>query len=124
MKKPSWVERKRRLLLLHGASLARFGGAEGIREEGLLDSALGQPVNRFNDGKSNERRDLADLAASYAFGLVKNHPFVAGNKHAAFLACGIFLTINGKKLDAPAAETVAAVMALTDGSLGEKEFVA
>lgn len=122
MKEPIWVE-KEALLLLHGASLARFGGAEGIRDEGLLESALARPVNKFNYAQAgNEQIDLAELAAAYAFGLVKNHPFIDGNKRAAFLACGIFLAMNRKVLNAPAAETVAAVMALADGSVDEREF--
>lgn len=122
MKEPVWIE-KEALLLLHGASLARFGGAEGIRDEGLLDSALARPVNRFHYARSDERpADLADLAAAYAFGLVKNHAFVDGNKRAAFLACGVFSAINGKKLDAPAAEAFAAIMALADSSVSEQEF--
>ncbi|TAL00884.1 MAG: type II toxin-antitoxin system death-on-curing family toxin [Rhodospirillaceae bacterium] len=122
MREPVWIE-KEALVLLHGASLARFGGVEGIRDEGLLDAALARPINKFHYAQSdNEPSDLADLAAAYAFGLVKNHPFVDGNKRAAFLACGIFLAVNGKNLDAPAAETVAAVMALADGSVNEREF--
>jgi death-on-curing protein len=124
MKAPAWID-KEALLLLHGASLARFGGAEGLRDEGLLDSALARPVNKFNYAQSDdEPLDLAELAAAYAFGLVKNHAFIDGNKRAAFLACGVFLAINGKKFDAPAAETIAAVMALADGAMGEREFAA
>jgi death-on-curing protein len=122
MKEPKWIE-KNALLLLHRASLARFGGAEGIRDEGLLDSALARPINRFHYGQSDDTPcDLADLAASYAFGLVKNHAFVDGNKRAAFLASGVFLQVNGKKLDASAADAIAAMMALADGSIGEPEF--
>jgi death-on-curing protein len=121
MKEPVWVE-KEALVLLHGASLARFGGAEGIRDEGLLDSALARPINQFKYAQGSKPPDLAELAAAYAFGLVKNHAFVDGNKRAAFLACGIFLAINGKKFDAPAAETIAAVLALAGGSMGERAF--
>ena len=81
MKEPAWVLREV-VLLAHEQSLAQFGGSIGIRDEGLLDSALGKPQNRFAYGKAN----LFELAASYAFGIVKNHPFIDGNKRAAFLA--------------------------------------
>ncbi len=118
MKQPKWLEREA-LLLLHGQSLARFGGADGITSEGLLDSALARPINRYNFA---EGADLADLAASYAFGLVKNHPFVDGNKRIAFLVCGVFLDINGKTLKASASEAVSAVLALAGGDIGEPEF--
>lgn len=120
MKEPVWVG-KDALLFLHGASLARFGGAEGIRDEGLLESALARPINLF---RYEPKKDLADLAASYAFGFVKNHPFVDGNKRAAFIACGVFLDINGKKLIADMADAVSAVVALADGTIGEPEFAA
>jgi len=120
MKEPVWVERTA-LLLLQSASIARFGGAEGIRDEGLVNSALARPINLLRYG---EARDLADLAAAYAFGLVKNHAFVDGNKRAAFLACGIFLEINGKTVSAGFADAIAAVTALADGTIREREFAA
>jgi death-on-curing protein len=120
MKEPKWVG-KEALLFLHGASLARFGGAEGIRDEGLLESALARPINLF---RYEPTKDLAELAASYAFGFVKNHPFIDGNKRAAFIACGVFLDINGKKLTADMADAVSAVVALADGTIGEPEFAA
>jgi len=118
MKEPKWIE-KEAILLLHGTSLARFGGATGVRDEGLLESALSRPVNLFHYG---DAKDLADLAASYAFGLVKNHAFVDGNKRAGFLACGVFLQINGRTLDAKVEDAIAAVLALAEGTMGEKAF--
>lgn len=118
MEEPVWIE-KEALLLLHGTGLARFGGADGIRDEGLLESALARPLNLFHYGQAN---DLADLAASYAFGLVKNHAFIDGNKRAGFLACGLFLEMNGKALHAAVPDAIAAVIALADGSIGEREF--
>ncbi len=118
MKEPIWLEREA-LLLLHGVALARFGGAEGIHDEGLLDSALSRPINLVRYRQAN---DLADLAASYAFGFAKNHPFVDGNKRMAFLACGVFLDLNGKTLDAEIPDAIAAVTALADGTIGEREF--
>jgi death on curing protein len=120
MTEPVWVE-KEALLLLHGKSLARFGGLEGVRDEGLLDSALARPLNAFHyDGL----RDIAGLAASYAFGLAKNHPFADGNKRAAFMAVGLFLGANGWELDADPAEAIRAVLALAGGEIGEGEFAA
>ncbi len=120
MKEPVWLTRDA-LLLLHGTSLARFGGAEGIRDEGLIDSALARPVNLYNYGLAN---DLADLAASYAFGLIKNHAFTDGNKRIAFLACGMFLEKNGTTLLAGSADAISAVMALADETIAEREFAA
>jgi death-on-curing protein len=120
MKEPRWIE-KDALLLLHGVALARFGGDEGIRDEGLFDAALARPRNRFAYG---EAKDLADLAAAYAFGLAKNHPFFDGNKRAAFLACGVFLEINNKKLRPETTDAIAAVVALAAGAIGEPQFAA
>lgn len=120
MSEPVWVE-KEALLLLHGKSLARFGGLEGVRDEGLLDSALARPRNAFHyDGLS----DIAGLAASYAFGLAKNHPFADGNKRAAFLAVGLFLGVNGWELNAEPVDAIRAVMALASGEAREGEFAA
>jgi death on curing protein len=120
MKEPVWIE-KEALLLLHSKGLARFGGPEGLRDEGLLDSALARPQNSFHcDG----RKEIAALAASYAFGLVKNHPFVDGNKRAAFLAMGVFLTVNGWMLTADTVGAIQAMMALAGGEIGESQFAA
>ena len=114
-----WVD-KRSLLLLHDESLATHGGASGIRDEGLLDSALARPLNLVAYGEP----DIAELAAAYASGLVRNHPFVDGNKRAAFLATGIFLAINGFRLVADQAEATAAVLALATSELDEPSFAA
>jgi death-on-curing protein len=120
MREPIWLEREA-LLLLRGVALARFGGAEGVQDDALLDSTLARPVNLFNYRKDS---DLADLAASYAFGFAKNHPFVDGNKRVAFLACGVFLDLNGKTLNAGIPDAIAAVTALAHGTIGEREFAA
>jgi death-on-curing protein len=120
MTEPVWVE-KEALLLLHDKSLARFGGTQGIRDEGLLDSALARPRNAFHyDGL----RDMAGFAASYAFGLAKNHPFADGNKRAAFMAVGLFLAANGWELNAEPVDAIRAVVALAGGEIGEGEFAA
>lgn len=115
---PVWID-KRALLLLHKESLAQFGGADGLRDEGLLDSALARPVNKHLYEGCN---DLAALAAAYGFGLAHNHPFVDGNKRAAFLAVGVFLAMNGQRLTATPVEAIEAILALAAGSLDEARF--
>lgn len=120
MKEPIWIERAA-LELLHGAGLARFGGPPGLRDEGMLESALARPKNAFHYGSAS---DIPTLAACYAFGLAKDHPFMDGNKRAAFLACGLFLELNGHKLTASPLDAYAAIVALAGGTLGEEEFAA
>jgi len=114
-----WVDR-RALLLLHDESIAEHGGASGIRDEGLLDSALARPLNLVAYGSP----DWAELAASYGVGLAKNHPFVDGNKRAAFLAVGLFLALNGRRLVATQAEATMTMLAVAAGSLDEPAFAA
>ena len=109
-----WID-KRALLLLHGESLADHGGASGIRDEGLLDSALARPLNLVAYGEP----DLAALAAAYGFGIVKNHPFVDGNKRAAFLAVGMSLFLNGQRLKVTQADATVMVLALAAGEIDE-----
>lgn len=112
-----WVD-KRVLLLLHEESLAEHGGGSGLRDEGLLDSALARPLNLAHYGKP----DVANLAASYGVGLTKNHPFVDGNKRAAFLAVGLFLALNGYRLHASQAEATLAVLAAAAGDMAESDL--
>lgn len=112
-----WVD-KQALLLLHGDSLSEHGGAAGLRDEGLLDSALARPLNLVAYGDP----DVADLAACYGLGLAKNHAFVDGNKPTAFLAVGLFLALNGQRLQATQAEATAAMLALAAGTLDEAAF--
>lgn len=114
-RQPAWID-KRALLLLHEESLATFGGATGLRDEGLLDSALGRAPNRR---QYDTAADLADLAAAYGFGLAKNHAFVDGNKRVAFLAIGLFLDINGKGLRAEQTDAIRTILNLAAGSLDE-----
>jgi death-on-curing protein len=111
---------KRLLTLLHDESLALHGGASGLRDEGLLESALARPLNLVAYGEP----DHADLAAAYATGLAKNHAFVDGNKRAAFLAVGLFLGLNGYRLTATQSDATVAVLALAASELGEPEFAA
>ena len=117
-REPKWIDRKA-LLLLHDESLSLFGGARGIRDEGLLDSALGRPVNKY---LYESITDLAELAAAYAYGVAKNHAFVDGNKRAAFLSMGLFLAINGKRLRAKQVDAIHVILALAAGELPEAEL--
>ena len=114
-----WIE-KRMLVLLHDESLATHGGAAGIRDDGLLDSALARAQNHAPYGSP----DVAALAASYAHGLAKNHPFVDGSKRAAFLSVGLFLGLNGWRLTASQAEATVAMFGLAAGDLDETTFAA
>lgn len=120
MTEPVWLA-KEALLLLHRESLRQFGGADGIRDEGLLDSALARPLNRF---VYEEERDLCRLAAAYAKGIAQNHPFVDGNKRAALAAAGVFLMLNGMELVAEPGMVTVAVLDLAAGEMTEDEFAA
>jgi death-on-curing protein len=115
-----WID-KRMLMLLHDESLADHGGASGLRDEGLLDSALARPLNRALYG-GEPPPDVAELAAAYGHGLAKNHPFVDGNKRAAFLSVGLFLALNGWRLSASQADATVAVFELAGGGLDEAAF--
>lgn len=114
-----WIS-KQALLLLHAESLAEHGGGQGLRDEGLLDSALARPQNLAAYGNP----DHAALAASYGLGLAKNHAFVDGNKRAALLATGLFLYLNGWRLAASQADTTLAMLSLAAGELSEDAFAA
>ncbi|MCE4535669.1 type II toxin-antitoxin system death-on-curing family toxin [Pelomonas sp. P7] len=109
-----WIDR-RALELLHGESLREHGGAAGLRDEGLLESALARPGNLAHYGEP----DVFDLAASYGVGLAKNHPFVDGNKRAAFLAIGLFLFLNGRRLTASQADATLTMLAVAAGDTDE-----
>ncbi len=111
---------RRALLLLHDESLAEHGGAPGLRDEGLLDSALARPLNLMAYGEP----DLAALAAAYGVGLAKNHAFVDGNKRAAFLAAGLFLALNGYRLAATQADATLTMLAVASGDTSEDYFAA
>ncbi len=111
---------RRALLLLHDESLAEHGGAPGLRDEGLLDSALARPLNLMGYGEP----DLAALAAAYGIGLAKNHAFVDGNTRAAFLAAGLFLALNGYRLAATQADATLTMLAVASGDTSEDYFAA
>ncbi len=112
-----WID-KRVLLLLHDESLAEHGGASGIRDDGLLESALARPQNLLAYGEP----DAADLAAAYGLGLAKNHAFVDGNKRAAFLSVGLFLAMNGFRLRASQSDATLTVLAVASSEMDEASF--
>ncbi len=107
-------------MLLHEESLAEHGGAAGMRDEGLFESALARPENLA----AYEDPDIVALAAAYGVGLAKNHPFVDGNKRAAFLAVALFLALNGFRLCASQIEATEAMLAVAAGELSEPDFAA
>ena len=106
------------LLILHEEGLAEHGGLEGVRDQGLLESALEAPKNKAY----YEEADVFVCAASYAFSIVKNHPFFDGNKRAAFLACATFLAINGHELTAPETDATLRMLALAASEMTEPAF--
>jgi death on curing protein len=114
-----WIDRQA-LVLLHDESLAEHGGSPGLRDEGLLESALARPKNLAAYGAP----DLADLAAAYGIGLAKNHPFIDGNKRAAFLAVGLFLALNGHRLAATQLEATMTMLGVAAGDIDEAAFAA
>ena len=108
------------LLAVHEEQLAEHGGAAGVRDLGLFESALARPQNVAAYGNP----DAADLAASYGVGLAKNHPFIDGNKRTAFVAVELFLALNGHDLVADDADCVLTMLAVAAGSLDEPGFAA
>ena len=116
-----WIT-KAALMLLHSESLATHGGGEGLRDEGLLDSALARPLNLLAYAAEDAPPDVAALAASYTVGLAKNHPFVDGNKRAAFLVTGLFLYLNGYRLEAMQADATITMLAVATGDISEDAF--
>lgn len=118
MSEPIWIDANA-LRLLHRETLAEFGGLSGMRDEGLFLSALARPRNLF---VYEEVTNISRLAAAYAYGLARNHPFSDGNKRAAFLAIGMFLAINGFLLKVEPTEAVNTMLALAAGDLAELEL--
>lgn len=114
MSEPIWLG-DGLMIDIHAEQLALFGGPAGLRDAGLLQSALGRPQNKFAYGET----DLAALAAAYAFGIARNHPFVDGNKRAAFAAIIVFLGLNDIDFLAPEAEATAIILELAAGNVDE-----
>lgn len=118
MSEPRWVD-ETALLLLHGESLAEHGGLEGMRDIGLLRSALARPQNLLAYGAAP---DPAALAAAYGVGIARNHPFADGNKRAAFIATSLFLVLNGWRLAADPADATVTMVAVAAGEMDEPAF--
>ena len=118
MKSPVWID-PTALRLLDSESLAEHGGLTGMRDEGLLMSALARPQNLFAYEKIN---NIPRLAAAYAYGIARNHPFVDGNKRAAFLSIGLFLALNDFQLQVEPVEAVNTMFSLAAGDLDETEL--
>ncbi len=117
MREPIWITREV-ILATQEQLLQRFGGLAGIREDNLLESALHRPRHLFSYG----RPTLFELAASYATGIVKNHPFLDGNKRAGFMAAYIFLAANGRFLECAEETVVERTLALAASAIGEEEY--
>ncbi|MDR3449942.1 MAG: type II toxin-antitoxin system death-on-curing family toxin [Alphaproteobacteria bacterium] len=117
MKRWRWLQ-EAAVIAIHGEQIAEHGGEDGIRDAGLLSSALARPQNKAIYAKASR----FDLAAAYAFGIARNHPFVDGNKRAGFLAAYVFLDLNGAALAADETSAVEAMLSLASGKMKEKQF--
>jgi death on curing protein len=109
------------VLAIHEAQLAEHGGIAGIRDEGLLSSALARPQNVL---AYSESPDAAGLAAAYAFGIARNHPFLDGNERTAFVVMELFLSLNGWALEADDSDCISTMESVAAGDLGEKGLAA
>jgi death on curing protein len=114
-----WLSRQL-ILAIHDEQLAEHGGALGIRDEGLLESALARPLNRAG----YTHPDMAELAALYAIAIARNHPFVDGNKRTAFAALFTFLALNGMEFEPSEVDATITMLRLASGDLSDDEFTA
>ena len=114
---PVWLD-VQVALAIHDRQLAEHGGAAGVRDQGLLESALGRPANRWSYGEN----DIAALAAAYAFGVARNHLFIDGNKRTAWVLARMFLALNGHTLIFVPEDAIRTVLALAGGKLSEDEL--
>ena len=118
-----WVWLNRAVIVaIHEIQLAEHGGAAGVRDAGLLDSALGKPLHL--DAYGQPPPDAAALAASYGYGLSRNHPFIDGNKRTGFVAAELFLRLHGHVLQADDASCVLTMLAVAAGDISEEDFAA
>jgi death-on-curing protein len=117
MSEPIWIDDEL-VLAIHDRQLVEHGGAEGLRDEALLHSALGRPMNQF----AYETADVVELAAKYTAGAVQNHPFVDGNKRTGFVVGLLFLELNGYRFTASEEAAAQAVLELAAGRMDEKGF--
>lgn len=118
MKEPQWLSTLM-IRAIHTSQMQEHGGSLGLRDKGLLDSALNRPRNRF---QYESETDLINLAASYGFGLARNHPFIDGNKRVAFQAMYVFLGLNGRRIEAEEPDVVRMILSLAAGELEESEL--
>jgi death-on-curing protein len=114
-KEPLWITYDQ-AIAIHSRQLRRFGGAPGLRDEGMLRSALERPINSY------EQSDMAEFAAAYAFGLAKNHAFVDGNKRTAFMAMMVFLLKNGVAFGPEPAQSTSIILSLAAGEVSEESL--
>ena len=119
MDDPIWISLEL-ATAIHQRQLAEHGGADGVRDAGLLDSALGKPRHLF--AYSDPTPSIPRLAAAYAFGIARNHAFIDGNKRTAYVVCRVFLLLNGYDLTAPPIERYTTFLKLAAGELGEDEL--
>ena len=117
MSEPFWLS-SQMIVAIHDEQLATHGGAAGLRDEGMLESALDRPRNKW----TYEQAELAELAAAYAFGIARNHPFVDGNKRTALLALYTFLGVNDIEFDVPEAEAASIILSLAAGEVSEESL--
>jgi death on curing protein len=116
----SWVWLQREVIIsIHEQQLSEHGGGSGVRDVGLLESALSRPENLAGYGK---KPDAADLAAAYGWGIARNHAFIDGNKRTGFVAVELFLALNGFSLDASDADCVITMLSVAAGDIPESEF--
>ncbi|HKT06602.1 MAG TPA: type II toxin-antitoxin system death-on-curing family toxin [Gemmatimonadaceae bacterium] len=120
MNEPIWIEHLD-VEVMHEQQIAEHGGSHGVRDEGLLLAALARPRNLFQHG---ENVDLAALAASYGFGIAKNHAYIDGNKRVAFVVMATFLLVNGRRIRASEPQVVTVMLAVADGTMGEEALAA
>ena len=116
-KEPVWLLREF-IIAIHERLIAEYGGSSGLRDEGLLESALARPLHLFHYGNPS----VVELAAAYAVGIAKNHAFIDGNKRTTFVAAAVFLGRNGVRLTAPEAEATIAMLGVAEGSVTEAQF--
>jgi death-on-curing protein len=121
MDDPTWITREL-VLAIHKRQLAEHGGMDGVRDAGLLDSALARPRQQF--AYADPTPDTCALAAAYAYGIARNHPFLDGNKRSAFVVCRLFLVLNGDDIEADKTALYDTFLRLAEGSLSEDELAA
>jgi death-on-curing protein len=117
MKEPVWIS-KQEIIAFHSKQIQEHGGLPGVRDDGLLESAIARPQQVFAYSDVN----IFELAASYAHGIIKNHPFLDGNKRTAIITAGIFLIVNGWMLEVSEEELYLQTIALAESALSEKSF--